>query len=397
VTDKPSAEEFCTRIRRFQACLREDGLAGAVIVQNVDRYYFTGTMQDGYVVIPVEGDPLILVRKDPERAAEESPLSVEPLGRAAEVTERVREVLGEIPSPLGLELDVLPVIQAERLKSLFPGAEVGSAVRALRATRAIKTRFEVGKVRRSAHLLAEVVALTPRYLRDGVREIELASHLERELRVRGHGGLTRMRGFNQEMFYGYVVAGPAAATVSFADAPTGGRGLAPAMPLGAGPRRIRPGEPVVVDLIGNYRGYLSDVTRIFSLGPPVEPFEAAFEAALGVQRAVVSAARPGVLASHLYQVALAAADETPFAQHFMGETHKVNFVGHGIGLEVDEAPFIARGFDVPLAEGMVFALEPKFTFAGRGVVGIEDTYVVTPTGLDRLTPLPHVLRVVSGE
>ena len=116
---------------------------------------------------------------------------------------------------------------------------------------------------------------------------------------------------------------------------------------------------------------------------------------MAVQEAVAAAARPGVAASRLFEVALEAASATPFGRHFMGERHKVSFVGHGIGLEVDEYPFLARGFDLPLEPGMVFALEPKFTLQGRGVAGIEDTFAVTGDGVERLTPSPRALRVVG--
>jgi Xaa-Pro aminopeptidase len=150
-----------------------------------------------------------------------------------------------------------------------------------------------------------------------------------------------------------------------------------------------------VDLVGNWGGYLSDQTRLFALGHLAPPFEAVFEAALAVQAAVVAAARPGVAASRLYEVAAEAAAETPFGRHFMGERQKVSFVGHGIGLEVDEYPFLARGFDLSLEPGMVFALEPKFTLEGRGVAGVEDTFAVTRDGVERLTPSPQALRVVE--
>jgi Xaa-Pro aminopeptidase len=128
---------------------------------------------------------------------------------------------------------------------------------------------------------------------------------------------------------------------------------------------------------------------MFSVGCPRPPFEAVFEAARDIQRAVAEAARPGVKASRLYEIALEHAARTPFADHFLGDADKVSFVGHGIGLEVDEYPFLARGFDMPLAEGMVFALEPKFIFRGLGVAGIEDTYVVRSDGVERLTVSPR--------
>jgi len=386
--------ELRARVARFQAFLAEDGLAGAVLVQNVDRYYFSGTMQGGYVVVPAQGDPLLLMRRDPERAAAESPLPVQALGSVRDLAGRVRERFGELPSPLGIERDVLPAGQVERLQALLPGVGLGDATRAIQRTRAVKSPWEMERIRGAARTVAEAVETVPEHLRPGVTELELTARLECELRLRGHGGLIRMRGFNQEIFYGHVMAGATAATPSFLDAPTGGLGTSAALPQGSSRRPIRPGEPVVVDLVGNCGGYLSDQTRVFFLGEPREPFAAAYEAALAVERAVAEAARPGVPASRLYQVAQDAAARTPFAGQFMGDAQKVTFVGHGIGLEVDEVPFLARGFDLPLEEGMVFALEPKFIFAGRGVVGVEDTFRVTSDGVERLTPSPQGLRVV---
>jgi len=70
---------------------------------------------------------------------------------------------------------------------------------------------------------------------------------------------------------------------------------------------------------------------------------------------------------------------------------QVKFVGHGLGLEIDEFPLIAPGFVQELAEGMVIALEPKFVFPGKGVVGLEDDYLVTPSGVERLTLTDQVL------
>ncbi|MDW7711356.1 MAG: Xaa-Pro peptidase family protein [Deferrisomatales bacterium] len=389
-----TVQELRERAARFQVHLAAEGLAGAVLVQNVDRYYFSGTMQAGYVVVPVEGDPLVLVRRDPDRAGRESPLPVQALGSLRDLAGRIRASLGELPSPVGVEEDVLPATQRNRLEALLAGVELRDASRAIQRTRAVKSPWEVERIREAARAVAEAVETVPRYLFPGVSELELSARVECELRLRGHGGLVRMRGFNQELFFGHVMAGAAAAQPSFLDAPTGGLGAAPALAQGASRRPIRPGDPVVVDLVGNSAGYLSDQTRIFSLGEPREPFGRAFEAALAVERAVVEAARPGVPASRLYEAALEAAAASPFAGHFMGEVQRVSFVGHGIGLEVDELPFLARGFDAPLEEGMVFAVEPKFVFAGRGVVGIEDTFRVGADGAERLTPSPQVLTVV---
>ena len=389
--DVPEAE-VRGRIRRLQELLRAGGMDAALYLQNVDRYYLSGSMQDGCVVVPAEGEAVALVRRDPDRAARESPLRVEPLPGLRALPGLVERVVGGTPRRIGMELDVLPVAQYRRLAALFPGAEVVDGSAPLIRVRCVKSPWEIERIRAAARVVAEAVDMLPGLLRPGITEIELSARMEQELRVRGHGGLIRMRGFNQEIFFGHVMAGESAAEPSFLDAPTGGRGLGPALAQGPSFREIRPGEPVVVDLVGNHQGYLSDQTRMFCLGPPGPRLREAFEAALGIADTVVAAARPGVPAGRLYEIALEEASRTPFGDAFLGSGRKVSFVGHGIGLEVDEPPFLARGVKMPLEEGMVFALEPKFVIPGFGAVGIEDTYRVAAVGLERLTPSPRELR-----
>ncbi len=391
-----TAEEYRERAERMKRHLAAQGMKSALLIHLADRFYFSGTVQLGYVYLPVDGEPLLIVRKDVERAERESPLPVEPMESVRDLKRIIEEKCGKVAEPLGLTMDVLPMQQAQRITSLLPGVAVADCTRAVMLTRAVKSDAEIGAIRSAAHGVAEAVARVPTILYPGMREIELAAGVEYELRTRGHGGFTPMRGYNQRLFYGHVFAGAQAAEPSGYDAPTAGLGLSPSVAQGASEHAVEAGEPVVVDLVGHYGGYLCDQTRMFSLGKVREPFEAVFEAAAEIQRAVAEAARPGVLASALYDLAVKMAAKTPYGDHFLGDRDKVSFVGHGIGLEVDEYPFLARGFDMPLEEGMVFALEPKFLFRGSGAVGIEDTYVVRAEGVERLTLSPQKWTVIEG-
>jgi Xaa-Pro dipeptidase len=391
----PTAQELRERIARFQQHLKAQEVAGALLVQNTDRYYFTGTAQAGFVAIPVEGEPLILVRKDPARAIEESPLHVETLSSMRQLPELVASAWGGMDGPLALEADVLPVAQFNRFRSMFKGVELGDCSHSIMLTRANKSDWEVEKIRGAALGVKDAVAQVPKFLREGMSGIELAAHVEFEMRKRGHAGFTPMRAFNQQLHYGHVLAGPSGAVSGGFDMPTVGLGMSPAVGQGASSRPIARGEAVGVDMVGHLDGYLSDQTRMFAVGEIVEPFGQAYEAAVAVMDAVVAAARPGVKASALYQTALDVAGDTPFADHFMGQQQKVNFVGHGIGLEIDEYPFLARGFNMELAQGMVFALEPKFIFEGKGAVGIEDTFVVRSDGVEPLTSSSREFTVVE--
>jgi Xaa-Pro aminopeptidase len=217
-------------------------------------------------------------------------------------------------------------------------------------------------------------------------ELELAGKVEAEARKLGHQGVVRMRLWGGEMFYGHLMSGPTAAVPSYLASPTGGVGTGPAIAQGPGFKTIQRHEPVLVDYVFAYNGYLSDHTRIFSLGSLPQELVDAHAAMLEVQQFVKQTAKPGVAAGRLYEQALARAAELGYADHFMGAAGKerIRFVGHGIGLEVDEYPFLAAGQDLPLQEGMTIALEPKVIFPGKGVVGIENTHVVTGDGLEQL-------------
>ena len=204
-----------------------------------------------------------------------------------------------------------------------------------------------------------------------------------------------MRGFNQEMFYGQLLVGLSGAVASFLDTPLGGSGLSAAVAQGVSMRRIGRGEPIVFDFVPVRNGYITDFTRIFSLGRLPDELRLAYGVALQVQDAVVEVARPGVTCSTLYEAAVAAAERAGLAEHFMGHgPTRVRFVGHGVGLELDELPVIAAN-DTVLEPGMVFALEPKFVFPGLGAVGIENTWCVRKDGLERLTLSSEELRELA--
>jgi Xaa-Pro dipeptidase len=144
-------------------------------------------------------------------------------------------------------------------------------------------------------------------------------------------------------------------------------------------------------------GYLVDMARTYSIGPMHAKMEEAHEHAVSVLRTIEAGIRPGAVAGDLYDAGLAVAAATPYAENFMGPPgYNTKFIGHGIGIEVDEFPFVAKGATTVLAPGMVFALEPKFVFPGEGAVGLENTYLVTADGFETLTPLPEVVFRCAG-
>jgi Xaa-Pro dipeptidase len=228
--------------------------------------------------------------------------------------------------------------------------------------------------------------MVPDLIRTGITEIELAGLIEAQARRLGHQGIIRMRLWGAEMFYGHLMAGPAAAIPSFLASPTGGAAVNAAVAQGPSFREIRPHEPILVDYVFAWKGYISDHTRIFVIGRPPQALVEAHAHMLDLQERIKVMATPGTRAGDLYAAAVEIANQKGLGDHFMGVgKNRIRFIGHGVGLEVDEFPFLASGQNLPLQEGMVIALEPKLIYPGVGVVGIENIHLVTPAGLETLT------------
>ncbi len=378
--------EIRDRILRFQKLLQREEIQAAIILQLIDRFYFSGTIQDGVLLIPAEGDPRYLCRRSVERARAETPLNIVPFKSLKEVPLSLEDLGALHAARLGLELDVLPAALYQRFLLLVEGADWVDLGPLVREVRAVKSPYEIERIRAAGVQVGAVIDRAREVLVEGIKEVEFASILEGRARELGHQGVLRMRGFNQELFYGHIITGEDSSLMTHIDAPSGGKGMNPSIAQGAGFRKIRRGDPVSVDFVGNVGGYLIDQTRLMVLGELDERLEEGFHQARDIQDRVVSQARPGVSWSSLYDTSLRSAREMGIGDRFMGPPgEQVRFVGHGVGLEVDEFPFLASRLDFPLEIGMVFALEPKVFHPTKGITGIEDTYLVTEDGLERLT------------
>ncbi len=387
------------RQERLQKQLKENDIDIYVVTQNVDLFYLTGSMQTGYLFIPAEGEGSYWVRRSVTRALEESANSVEALGSYKTLKERIFNQYpgfsramessgGEAAVSLrfATEFDVLPVQQYQRLEAAFPGVRWVDGSQLLRELRMIKSPDEVAAIRRAAAVVDAALEAAIPHIREGMAEFELMAHIDHQLRQRGHLGLVRMRGYNSELITGMVAAGASAAVPTYFDGPAGGQGLSPASPQGSSRAPIKRGEPILVDLGCCIDGYLIDQTRTLVIGDLDPELQLAYEVSEQVLRDTESRLQPGTISEHLYMLALDQVQEAGLSNHFMGfGQDQVKFLGHGIGLEMDELPVLAKGFKQPLAPGMVIAIEPKFIFPGRGVVGIENSYLITENGFEKLT------------
>jgi Xaa-Pro aminopeptidase len=389
-------DEAADRLRRIQRWMQENDVDATFVLQNTALFYFAGTVQAGLLCLPSAGDPIYLVQKSLTRAAAESPwnrlVPLRSLRAAPDILGG--EGLGKLRR-LGLELDILPASYYLRLQALFPDASIVDASDAVRRTRMIKSPYEIAEIMRGGVMLAHAFREIPGWLEPGVTELELHARLEGFLRRQGHQGITRLRGLNSELAYGTVSSGPTACYPTSFPGPVGFVGLYPGIPNGGSRRVVEAGDPVMFDVVGGHGGYIADKTRVFVRGDLAPDLARAHAFVLELLREIESGLKPGRLCSQVYASALARVRESPYADRFMGVgDSQVRFVGHGVGLELDEIPVLASGFDVPLEAGMTIAIEPKLFFPGRGGVGVENTYLITESGFEILTPFEEdVIRV----
>jgi Xaa-Pro dipeptidase len=381
-------EEIHFRIARLQKTLMEKEIDLALILQNVDLFYFAGTIQNGYLFIPRHGEPLYFVQKDFKRAVAETPLRCVKVGSIKELPSRIQEH-GLTPKKVGMEFDVVPVSLFNRVQTLFKNWEFEDLSREIKRIRSVKSEFEVRQIKRAGEIVTCVFSEVKNHLREGISEVELDARLTSVGRALGHQFFLRMRGFNQEMMNIHVLSGESASVVTYSDTPFGGPGLNGAIAQGSSAKRIRKDEPVVIDYGAGYNGYVTDETRTFVLGRLKDPFVRAYHVALDIIADLESSGRAGVIPARIYERAQQIAGHSGLSPYFMGHGEgQVAFVGHGLGLEINEWPVISKGDKRPLQSGMIFAFEPKFVFPGEGAVGIEVDFIVRQEGLERVTQFP---------
>jgi Xaa-Pro dipeptidase len=374
--------EHLARVGRYQEALAGRGLAGALLLNAVDVYYLAGTRQNGALFVPAAGAPVLLVRKSLSRARAESAVAdVRPFPPSKDLA----AALGA-SGRIGAAFEAVPQGTLDWWRRNLPAADFVDAGAILREQRSVKSPAELAVMRDGAACICGAIGEIPRFLRAGMRELDLSAEIELRLRRNGNEGVPRLRGFNSELFIGLAIAGDGASDPGYFDGPMVGRGLSPARPQGASERIIREGEPVIVDFTSVHGGYTLDMTRTAVVGKLPAELVRAFELACAIQEDVARNLRPGVVPAALWERARATAERGGLGGNFMGPPgEQARFVGHGVGLELDELPVLAPGFDAPLQAGQTIAVEPKFVFAGVGGVGIENTFAVTESGGEKLT------------
>ena len=375
------AKELKLRWNKIQQNMSDVHADGLLICDNVNLYYVSGRIFRGYCYIPVKREPIFFVR----RPLGLNGTQVVYIRKPEEIGEYLQKNGIAFPDKLLLESDSISYSDYKRYETIFIPKEVLNGTALLRRCRSIKTPYEIDLIRRSGELHAKTYETIPSLYRKGMTDVEFSIELEHECRKLGSLGIFRIFGQSMEIFMGSVLAGDNADTPSPYDFAMGGAGLDVSLPVGCNGTVLTEGMSLMVDMGGNFTGYMTDMTRTYAIGSVQELALKAHETSIAIHQAIAAKSRPGVAAKDLYELAAEMANDARLSDYFMGHRQKAGFIGHGVGIEINEAPVLApRSRDI-LAEGMVFALEPKFVIPGTGALGIENTYAVTADGVEKLT------------
>ena len=374
-------QEIDLRISRISTDMAKQGIDAMLVSSNANLYYTSGRVFSGYTYITAAGEVTYFVKRPIGLQGENVKYIRKP--------EQITELIAEKPTKIALELDSLTVNDYTRLAKVFPGSEIVDCSAILRHRRSVKTPYEVAKMKECGVRHDEAYKHIAEAYCEGMTDIELQIEVERELRLKGSLGIFRIHGESMELFMGNVLCGDNADAPSPYDFAMGGAGLDESLPVGCNGTTIKPGMTVMVDMCGNFNGYMTDMTRVFYVGKLDETARKAHELSIAIHHRLMEEGRPGVAASRLYEIALEMTKNAGMEDFFMGHKQKAGYIGHGVGIEVNEAPVLAPRSKEVFEVGNVIALEPKYVIPGVGAVGVESTYVVTENGLECITNFPE--------
>ncbi|MDR1678362.1 MAG: Xaa-Pro peptidase family protein [Prevotellaceae bacterium] len=373
--------ELPLRWEKIRQALQANATDACLLAGNANIFYAAGRVFGGFVYIPAEGTPIFLVRRPNNLEGEQ----VAYIRKPEQIPDILRERGMALPKTLLLEGDEIPYSDWLRQAAVFPDATCANGSALLRTVRSVKTAYEVEQMRESAHLHAEVYKQIPSLYRAGMTDLELAIEFERVLRRKGHLGMVRIFGSTMEVIPSSVLAGANAAAVSPYDYSLGGHGQHASLPNGANGTRLAEGMTVMIDSGGNFNGYIADITRTFSIGKLPQQAYDIHQVSLEIQQALAEAGKPGAVCEDLWKLTLQIVEKHGLTDCFMGSEQQAKFVGHGVGIQLNELPVISDRNRAPLQINQIIALEPKFVVAGVGTVGTENTFVVRDFGLEKIS------------
>ncbi len=373
--------EALVRYNKIFKALQASDADALLINTNVNIYYTAGLIFSGYIYLDKSGNLFYFVKRPVGLQGE----LVVYIRKPEEIPALLQEADVPMPKRIALELDYTSYSDITRIAHVFKDAEITNGSTIMRNVRATKTPYEVEKIRISAARHEAAYGHIEAMYEEGMTDFELQIEIERRLRMEGCLGIFRVAGPSMEVFMGSLLSGNNADVPSPYDFALGGSGLDESLPIGCNGTLIKQGSTVMVDLCGNFTGYMTDMSRTFSVGQIPELAHRAHATSRNIHETLRAMARPGVAAAEMYNTAYDIAAKAGLSDYFMGHTQHAGFIGHGVGIEINELPVLApRSRDI-LAEGNIIAIEPKFVIPGTGAVGVENTYLVTGNGIECLT------------
>lgn len=379
-----SEDEQRRRLTPILEKMAEERIGVAVVSDNANIFYLTGRVFSGYIAISAGGAVYYFVKRPNNLEGENVFFIRKP--------EQMSEIIASLPDgALALELDSLSYSEAERLAAVAHERKLKNLSHILRKARSVKTLEEQKLIKESGIKQTEVYLGIPKLFHQGMTDLDFQLKIELALRQAGCLGQFRISGNSMELFMGSIIAGDNADNPTPYDFAMGGAGAHPSLPVGADGTKIESGMTVMVDANGNFTGYMTDMTRTFTCGEVSKTAHKAHRCSIEICNAISRAGVEGAEASALYHLAVEIATDAGLESYFMGHRQKAGFVGHGVGIEINELPVIAPKSRDILQKGNVIALEPKFVIPGAGAVGIENTYIVTDKGMEKVTFAPEEL------
>ncbi len=384
-----SLDELKVRWERCRNLLREHlpRAGGVAMFSRLNIYYFTGTFGNGVLWLPIEGEPVLLCRRGCGRAELESPVTnIHSFYTYRDIETRLKSAGSPLTRTVAAEMNGLSWALGNSFAKYLSGHEFLPGDMVISLTRSKKTAWELEKLRKAGGKHEQcLVELLPPLLEKGMTELAIAHAISDLFFSAGHHGILRMENYGEEAYLGHISIGDSGNYPNVFNGALGLRGVHPAVPhMGSQSVSWQPGMPLSIDNAFTLEGYQTDKTQVYWLGDKSaipDPVKSAHECCVEIQTWVAENLKPGVLPSELWAHSLEHAEKKGWAEGFMGlDRNKVSFVGHGIGLAIDEYPALAKGFDLPLEDGMVLAVEPKIGIRGMGMVGLENTFEVTPSG-----------------
>ncbi len=373
--------EQSLRIQKIRKRMSEAGADACLLSTNVNILYSFGSIVSGYYFIPVTGDPVMFIRR-PAGLKDDNLIYIR---KPEEITGLLKDNGVTMPGILMVEAGEMSHTDWVRLKACFPDTDFIDGTAHLRYVRSVKTPYELSLIRQSAEAHARSYAQIPSLFRPGMTDNELSIEIERVMRLEGNKGLFRTFG-DIEAFMGSILTGDNASAASPYDFALGGEGHI-TNPIGANGSVLEKGKSVMIDMAGNFTGYLDDMTRTFSVGKLSEKAYKAHQVAIEIMDKIQEAMKEGAVCEDVYNISLAISAREGLSDCFMGTRQQAKFVGHGVGLVINELPVLAVKSGDILLENMVMAVEPKFVIEGIGAVGLEDTFIVGKNGSEKITLL----------